>query len=85
MGFSIASLSRALPQSPSAPAPSRREPAFAPSSAYTNRTPTNRLIGLWEFFSCCVFSVKYNKETEGMLLKMYLTIIGEMITKWQKP
>ena len=48
--FNLTSLSRVLPQSPAATAPSRREPSFFHSSAYINKIPTNRLIGLWELF-----------------------------------
>ena len=48
--FSLASLSRPLPQSAALTAPSRREPSFVHSSAYINKVPTNLLIGLWELF-----------------------------------
>ena len=68
--YHLTSLSRTLPQSPSAPAPSRREPFSAISSAYINKSshkPFDWSVGT---FCCCVFSVKNNRERgEGVLKK----------------
>ena len=66
--YHLTSLSRTLPQSPSAPAPSRREPFSAISSAYINKSshkPFDWSVGT---FCCCVFSVKNNREKSTSFL-----------------
>ena len=51
-------------------APSRREPYFVLSSAYINKAPTNRLIGLWELF---VAALSPLRTTEKALPDAFIT------------
>ena len=76
--FNLTSLLRALPQSPSAPAPSRREPFFSHSSAYINKIPTNRLIGLWELFVDAFSPLRTtDKYAETFLQKGVFCIVAQ--------
>ncbi len=69
--FNLTSLLRALLQSPSAPAPSRREPSLSHSSAYINKIPTNRLIGLWELFVAAISPLRTTEKWVSLLFLTY--------------
>ena len=71
--FSLASLSRPLPQSAALTAPSRREASFVHSSAYINKVPTNLLIGLWELFVDVFSPLRTTEKMTSFFISSYTT------------